>query len=138
VLIDLLYWAHYRYWLSYVDSHTDGTSRLHLAEAKYGLGQHLADLQPESVQKSLQVLSCVQLMSNRLMLLQAFFSSLIVYYLSLGLTKASILLQYQRVFTTKRFQLYCWGVMAVVIIYTIWTVFGSIFACVPVRAFWTK
>lgn len=28
--------------------------------------------------------------------------------------------------------------MAVVIVYTIWTVFGSIFACVPVRAFWDK
>jgi hypothetical protein len=28
--------------------------------------------------------------------------------------------------------------MAIVISYTIWTVFSSIFACVPVRAFWTK
>jgi hypothetical protein len=28
--------------------------------------------------------------------------------------------------------------MAVVIVYTIWTVFASIFACVPARAFWTK
>lgn len=28
--------------------------------------------------------------------------------------------------------------MAVVIAYTFWTVFASVFACVPVRAFWTK
>ncbi|KAH3919270.1 hypothetical protein HBI56_101940 [Parastagonospora nodorum] len=91
-------------------------------QAEYGMGQHLKDLQPETVQMSLQ----------------AFFSSLIVYYLSLGLTKASILLQYQRVFTTKRFQLSCWSLMGVVIIYALWTVFGSIFACVPVRAFWTR
>jgi hypothetical protein len=28
--------------------------------------------------------------------------------------------------------------MAIVVSYTIWTELGSIFACVPVRAFWTK
>jgi hypothetical protein len=28
--------------------------------------------------------------------------------------------------------------MGVVIVYTIWTVFSSIFACIPVRAFWTR
>jgi len=28
--------------------------------------------------------------------------------------------------------------MAVVVAYTVWTVFGSIFACVPVQAFWTR
>lgn len=28
--------------------------------------------------------------------------------------------------------------MAVVILYTVWTELGSIFACTPVRAFWTK
>ena len=70
--------------------------------------------------------------------LQAFWASLIVYYLSLGLTKSSILLQYYRVFPTRKFQLACWGLFAVVVGYTIWTVFGSIFACVPVQAFWTK
>lgn len=32
----------------------------------------------------------------------------------------------------------CYATMAVVILYTIWTLFGSIFACIPVRAFWTK
>ena len=28
--------------------------------------------------------------------------------------------------------------MTVVIVYALWTVFGSIFACFPVRAFWTR
>jgi hypothetical protein len=69
---------------------------------------------------------------------QAFYASLIVYYLSLGLTKGSILLQYRRVFTTKSFQIWNWITMAVVVIYTIWTVFASVFACIPVRAFWTR
>jgi hypothetical protein len=70
--------------------------------------------------------------------LKAFWCSLIVYYLSLGLTKAAILLQYQRIFTAPRFYIASWIVMAVVIVYTIWTVFSSIFACVPVSAFWSK
>lgn len=91
-------------------------------QAKWGMGQHLKDIPPETVQMSLQ----------------AFWASLIVYYLSLGLTKTSILLQYLRVFTTKKFQITCWGMMGVVVVYTIWTVFSSIFACVPVRAFWTR
>lgn len=69
---------------------------------------------------------------------QAFWASLIAYYMSLGLTKSSILLQYHRVFPTRKFQVACWCVFAVVVCYTIWTVFSSIFACVPVQAFWTK
>jgi ABC-type Na+ efflux pump permease subunit len=70
--------------------------------------------------------------------LKAFWASLIVYYLSLGLTKAAILLQYQRIFTARKFTIASWSIMAVVVVYTIWTVFGSIFACVPARAFWTR
>lgn len=49
-----------------------------------------------------------------------------------------MLLQYRRVFTTKRFWIGNYAVMAVVVCYTIWTVFSSIFACVPIRAFWTR
>jgi len=69
--------------------------------------------------------------------LRTFWSSLIVYYLSLGLTKGSMLLQYRRIFPTKKFQIANWLTMAVVVAYTIWTVFSSIFTCTPVRAFWT-
>lgn len=70
--------------------------------------------------------------------MQAFWASLIVYYMSLGLTKGSILVQYRRVFTTKKFHIVCWILMSVVVTYTLWTVFSSIFACVPIRAFWTR
>jgi hypothetical protein len=48
-----------------------------------------------------------------------------------------MLLQYRRIFPTKKFQIANWLTMAVVISYTIWTVFSSIFMCVPVRAFWS-
>lgn len=91
-------------------------------QASWGLGLHGHELNQEDMVISLK----------------AFWASLIVYYLSLGLTKAALLLQYRRIFTNKRFSIASWCIMAVVIAYTIWTVFGSIFACVPVRAFWTK
>ncbi|PVH95286.1 hypothetical protein DM02DRAFT_571441 [Periconia macrospinosa] len=91
-------------------------------QAQYGMGRHIADLQPQDMEHSLQ----------------AFYASLIVYYLSLGLTKTSILLQYQRIFRTRSFRIACWAIMAVTVIYAIWTLFGSIFVCFPIRAFWTK
>ncbi|KAF9741478.1 integral membrane protein [Paraphaeosphaeria minitans] len=68
---------------------------------------------------------------------KAFYASLIVYYLSLGFTKVSILLQYRRVFSTKKFQIACHSVMGVVVIYALWTVLSSIFGCKPIQAFWT-
>ncbi|KAJ4992001.1 hypothetical protein SVAN01_02596 [Stagonosporopsis vannaccii] len=91
-------------------------------QAKWGMGKHAATLS----------------LDDNVKVSKAFWASLIVYYLSLGLTKSSILLQYHRVFPTPKFRLSCWCVFAVVVCYTVWTVFGSIFACVPVRAFWTK
>ncbi|KAH8725892.1 hypothetical protein GQ44DRAFT_796079 [Phaeosphaeriaceae sp. PMI808] len=91
-------------------------------QVEYGMGEHIWSLTPSDMRNSLK----------------AFWASLIVYYLSLGLTKCSIILQYRRVFTTRRFHVACWLVMAVVVAYSVWTVFGSIFACVPVRAFWTR
>ncbi|KAF2468559.1 uncharacterized protein BDR25DRAFT_335393 [Lindgomyces ingoldianus] len=91
-------------------------------QVEYGMGQHIWELLANDMRSSLK----------------AFWASLIVYYLSLGLTKTSILLQYRRVFPTRSFQIACWSIMTVVIAYTVWAVFGSIFACVPVRAFWTK
>ncbi|KAF2830572.1 hypothetical protein CC86DRAFT_434372 [Ophiobolus disseminans] len=91
-------------------------------QAKWGMGHHINELEEEVMQKSLK----------------AFWASLIVYNLSLGLTKSSMLLQYRRVFTTKNFQNTCWISLAIVIIYTIGTVASSIFSCVPIKTFWTR
>ncbi|KAF2993176.1 hypothetical protein E8E13_000879 [Curvularia kusanoi] len=91
-------------------------------QAHWGMGQHIYDLDPFTMQESLK----------------AFWASLIVYYLSLGFTKGSMLLQYRRIFTTKQFRVANYAVLAVVLCYTCWTVFSSIFACIPVRAFWTR
>ncbi|KAG9184959.1 hypothetical protein G6011_11789 [Alternaria panax] len=90
-------------------------------QAEYGMGRHIGSISDPDMVK----------------FLRAFWSSLIVYYLSLGLTKGSMLLQYRRIFPTRSFQIANWLTVAIVIAYTIWTVFSSIFMCVPVRAFWT-
>ncbi|KAF2704391.1 hypothetical protein K504DRAFT_485019 [Pleomassaria siparia CBS 279.74] len=93
-----------------------------LAMVEYGMGRHLIDVPDDDLRKSLK----------------AFWASLIVYYLSLGLTKTSILLQYRRIFPTKSFHVASWATIVVVVLYTIWAVSGSIFACYPVSTFWTK
>ncbi|KAL5374832.1 hypothetical protein DPSP01_011668 [Paraphaeosphaeria sporulosa] len=90
-------------------------------QAKHGMGLHIWELQPV----------------DSLYSLKAFYASLIVYYLSLGFTKVSILLQYRRVFSTRKFQIACDVVLAVVVVYAFWTVLSSIFGCKPIQAFWT-
>ncbi|KAF2192126.1 hypothetical protein K469DRAFT_653382 [Zopfia rhizophila CBS 207.26] len=69
-------------------------------------------------------------------LLKAVWVSISVYCASIGLTKIAILLQYQRVFATRKFQIWCWTFIAIVVAYTIATVVACIFVCVPVQAFW--
>ena len=45
-------------------------------------------------------------------------------------------MQYQRVFTTRRFQLWTWSFIVVIIAYTIATVFAGVFVCTPIPKFW--
>ncbi|KAI8935525.1 hypothetical protein NX059_008095 [Plenodomus lindquistii] len=91
-------------------------------QASQGMGRHIEDVSQEQSRNTLK----------------AFWASLMLYNLSLGLQKISILVQYLRVFTTRRFQIICKVVMGVVCGFLAWAVFGSAFVCIPVRAFWTK
>ncbi|CBX91612.1 hypothetical protein IAQ61_010916 [Plenodomus lingam] len=91
-------------------------------QVHYSMGHHIVDIEPEDSTKSLK----------------AFWVSLIFYGLALGFQKISILLQYLRVFTTPRFTIVSWVMIVFVSVYSTWTVFGNIFTCIPVRAFWTK
>ena len=61
-----------------------------------------------------------------------------IYCLSLTFTKVSILLQYLRIFTTKQFRVSCWALLGFVAVYGTWSVFSSIFGCMPVAYFWDK
>lgn len=69
-------------------------------------------------------------------MLRAFWASLWLYYLALCFTKVALILQYLRIFTQKWFRRAAWTVLAVVVLYSVWTIFSSIFACLPVASFW--
>ncbi|OCK75392.1 hypothetical protein K432DRAFT_337541, partial [Lepidopterella palustris CBS 459.81] len=91
-------------------------------QVKYGMGQHIWTLSEQTLINSQK----------------PFWASIWIYNLSLGFTKASILIQYLRIFTIKQFRIACWSVLAFVIAFSTWTFFGSIFECVPVAYFWDK
>jgi hypothetical protein len=61
-----------------------------------------------------------------------------MYNLALVLTKISIVLQYMRIFTQKKIQKLCFIMIGILIVYGIWTIFGSFFMCLPVAYFWDK
>jgi hypothetical protein len=46
-------------------------------------------------------------------------------------------MQYQRVFPTPKFQVWCWSFIAIIVAYTIATVAACIFICTPIPIFWT-
>ena len=93
---------------------------LTIMAVKYGMGQHFDTLSEATWSKALVW----------------FWASVWIYYLSLCFTKASILLQYLRIFPQKGLRMACYALMGVVFIYTCWTVFSAIFACIPVASFW--
>ena len=58
------------------------------------------------------------------------------YCASIGLTKIAILMQYQRVFTTPKFQIWCWSFIGLMVAYTVGTVAACIWICTPISKFW--
>ncbi|KAK3203493.1 hypothetical protein GRF29_112g1481867 [Pseudopithomyces chartarum] len=89
-------------------------------QVHYGMGQHIWTV------------------TNSVSMMKSFYTSLILYNLSLSFTKISILLQYRRVFMTRKFSIVCRALLTFVSIYSCWRVFGSAFQCIPISAFWTQ
>ncbi|KAF2704977.1 hypothetical protein K504DRAFT_449041 [Pleomassaria siparia CBS 279.74] len=86
----------------------------------YGLGEHAANLSGYQLE---------HLTFN-------VYLSITTYCASIGLTKIAILMQYQRVFPVRKFQIWCWSFLGIVVSFTIATVCTSIFACKPIETFW--
>ncbi|OJD25821.1 hypothetical protein ACJ73_02808 [Blastomyces percursus] len=63
-------------------------------------------------------------------------ASVPVYNASLFCTKASISLQYHRIFPGSRIRIACYGALAFLTLYGLWVVIGSFLTCVPVKRFW--
>ncbi|PVH91814.1 hypothetical protein DM02DRAFT_677879 [Periconia macrospinosa] len=74
--------------------------------------------------------------NNRLNFRKALWATTPVYNLALLFVKLSIICQYMRIFKEVMFQRACKIVLGVLAVYGCWTVFGSIFACIPVQYFW--
>lgn len=91
-------------------------------QVKYGLGKHQSELSEDEVTS----------------MLKAFWVSLWTYYLSICFTKVGLILQYLRIFTQKWFRITAWALLAFIVAYSVWTVFSSVFACLPVAAFWDQ
>lgn len=69
--------------------------------------------------------------------LKWFWTSAWIYALALGTVKMSILFQYLRFFTVKKWRIACYVTMALNTGVTIYGVVVTIFLCKPVSAFWS-
>ncbi|KAI9046230.1 putative integral membrane protein [Aspergillus affinis] len=65
-----------------------------------------------------------------------FWVSVPIYQISLFTTKASILLQYKRVFSTPRMRLACYFLIGFLALYGVWTIMSAWLNCIPVARFW--
>jgi hypothetical protein len=87
-----------------------------------GLGTHMSLLEP----------------GQRITSQKAFWASTWLYSMALTTTKISILFQYLRIFSSRRFHIACYVMLAIISIYGTWTLFGGIFMCSPINFFWDK
>ena len=91
-------------------------------QVKYGMGRHWENLTG----------------NDKMMLIKWFWASVWIYYCALCLAKVSILLQYLRVFPTKKFRITAFVLMAIIVGYSLGTMFSAMFICTPVRHFWDR
>ncbi|KAK1625603.1 hypothetical protein BDP81DRAFT_397395 [Colletotrichum phormii] len=89
-------------------------------QIKYGLGMPISTIAEDDLVRFFQCL----------------WATIPTYNLALLLCKLSIVFSYLRVFKIPTTQKICKTMLAVLAVYGAWTVFGSIFMCVPVQAFW--
>ncbi|CAI7669553.1 unnamed protein product [Penicillium pancosmium] len=88
---------------------------LDIVEATSGMGMHLKDIPPPIL---------------------AFWLTIPFYNAAVLCAKASILMQYFRVFPTKRMRLICWIMITILALYGTWAVISAFLNCIPVAKFW--
>ncbi|PKY03937.1 integral membrane protein [Aspergillus campestris IBT 28561] len=91
-----------------------------IVEAFNGIGMHGADIPPEIMLKQMK----------------AFWITIPFYNAALLSAKASILLQYYRVFQTSRMRTISWVMIGVLATYGSWAVLSGFLNCIPVAKFW--
>ncbi|KAK7538224.1 uncharacterized protein J3D65DRAFT_321019 [Phyllosticta citribraziliensis] len=92
-------------------------------EVRHGLGNHVWENPPSETAKVFQYV----------------FASILIYLVSLCLTKLSILLQYLRIFGTQQaMRIACYATITFVVTYTFVAGFMNIFNCKPIHYFWSR
>ncbi|KAJ5109346.1 hypothetical protein N7456_006021 [Penicillium angulare] len=93
---------------------------LDIVEATSGMGMHLKDIPPEILERQMK----------------AFWLTIPFYNAAVLCAKASILMQYFRVFPTHRMRVVCWVMITILALYGTWAVISAFLNCIPVAKFW--
>ncbi|CAL5871356.1 uncharacterized protein PFLUO_LOCUS5606 [Penicillium psychrofluorescens] len=93
---------------------------LDIIEATSGMGMHIKMIPPNILERQMK----------------AFWLTIPFYNAAVLCAKASILMQYLRVFPTHRMRVICWVMIAILGIYGTWAVISAFLNCVPVAKFW--
>ncbi|KAL2821973.1 hypothetical protein BJX63DRAFT_427333 [Aspergillus granulosus] len=93
---------------------------LFVGETAYLMGEHYDQIPQHTLRKQLI----------------CFWASVPIYQASLITTKASILLQYKRVFSTPRMRLACYCLLGFLGVWGTWTFVSAWLNCIPVAKFW--
>ncbi|GAW14674.1 hypothetical protein ANO14919_040770 [Xylariales sp. No.14919] len=90
-------------------------------QTRYGLGKHVADLPPD-----------IDFITSNIL----FYAHQPIYYISVSLTKVSIIVFYFRLFPQQSYRAFLWAMMAVVILTGVGTSVAGVFQCSPVARAW--
>ncbi|KAJ5794710.1 hypothetical protein N7457_001309 [Penicillium paradoxum] len=93
---------------------------LDVVESISGMGMHLKDIPPHILERQMK----------------AFWLTIPFYNAAVLCAKASILMQYLRVFPTRRMRIICWLMITILGVYGTWAVISAFFNCIPVAKFW--
>ncbi|KFA59962.1 hypothetical protein S40285_08011 [Stachybotrys chlorohalonatus IBT 40285] len=90
-------------------------------QTEYGLGRHLADLPPDT---------------NHAASLELFFYGEALYYITVSMTKVSILCLYLKLFPQRTYRLFTWTMMGFVLGTGLGCTIAGIFQCDPIYRAW--
>ncbi|KAJ5199292.1 hypothetical protein N7472_004496 [Penicillium cf. griseofulvum] len=93
---------------------------LDIVECVSGIGTHIKDIPPAILERQMK----------------AFWLTIPFYNAAVLCAKASILMQYWRVFPTHRMRVVCWIMITILGIYGTWAVISAFLNCIPVAKFW--
>ncbi|KAJ5176784.1 uncharacterized protein N7482_002661 [Penicillium canariense] len=93
---------------------------LDIVEATSGMGMHMKEIPPNILERQLK----------------AFWLTIPFYNAAVLCAKASILLQYFRVFPTRRMRIVCWVMITILGAYGTWCIISAFLNCLPVAKFW--